>query len=93
MKSKARFSSAVEAPVKKALLCLLKTYKYLLSPWLGNHCRFYPTCSDYVSAAISQHGVTKGSYLGLRRLLRCHPWCEGGVDPVPETKGSNTDPP
>ncbi len=53
------------------------------SPFLGNNCRFYPSCSHYAEEAIATHGVIKGSYLALRRLGRCHPWHEGGLDPVP----------
>jgi putative membrane protein insertion efficiency factor len=67
-------------------------YRYLLSPWIGNQCRFYPTCSHYAEEAISIYGLTKGSYLTLRRLLKCHPWHPGGLDPVikPETSGTNS---
>lgn len=67
-------------------------YRYLLSPWIGNQCRFYPTCSHYAEEAISIYGVTKGSYLTLRRLLKCHPWHPGGLDPVikPETSGTTS---
>jgi len=55
----------------------------LLSPWLGSSCRFEPTCSVYSLQALEQHGAAAGSYLTLRRLVRCHPWCAGGADPVP----------
>jgi len=57
-------------------------YRFLLSPWIGNQCRFYPTCSHYAEEAINVYGVTKGGYLTLRRLLKCHPWHAGGLDPV-----------
>jgi putative membrane protein insertion efficiency factor len=63
---------------------LIHVYRYLLSPWIGNQCRFYPTCSHYAEEAINLHGITRGSYLTVRRLLKCHPWHEGGLDPVPE---------
>ena len=63
---------------------LLHGYRYFLSPWIGNQCRFYPSCSHYSEEAIVQHGFFTGSYLTLRRLLKCHPWHEGGLDPVPE---------
>lgn len=63
---------------------LLKTYQYLISPLLGNRCRFYPSCSQYALDAIKSHGVLRGCYLTLKRILRCHPWCQGGVDLVPE---------
>ncbi|MFP4495204.1 MAG: membrane protein insertion efficiency factor YidD [Halochromatium sp.] len=69
---------------------LLRGYQLFLSPLLGNHCRFYPTCSQYAIEAIEQHGVLRGTWLGCRRLLRCHPWHPGGVDPVPPAKTSPT---
>lgn len=60
-------------------------YRFLLSPFLGNQCRFYPTCSTYMMEAIRQHGVWRGYLLGLARLCRCHPWHRGdSMDPVPE---------
>lgn len=65
------------------MLALIKIYQYLLSPWLGNQCRFYPTCSHYASQAIADHGSWRGGWLALRRLARCHPWHPGGFDPVP----------
>lgn len=66
------------------LISLIKTYKYFISPLLGPRCRFYPSCSSYGLEAIQLHGAAKGSYLTLRRLLKCHPFHEGGIDPVPE---------
>ncbi len=69
--------------MRRILIFLLSCYKTLLSPFLGNHCRFYPSCSSYAMEAIEIHGVFKGSYLAIRRLSKCHPWHEGGVDPVP----------
>lgn len=66
-----------------ALIGLVKTYRLLLSPWLGSNCRFAPSCSIYSLQALHQHGAAMGSYLTLRRLVRCQPWCEGGHDPVP----------
>ena len=68
---------------KKILIMLLRCYQYGLSPWLGAHCRFYPTCSSYAIEAIETLGVLKGLWLTVRRLCRCHPWCKGGCDPVP----------
>jgi putative membrane protein insertion efficiency factor len=65
------------------LVGLVKAYRLLLSPWLGASCRFEPTCSVYAIAALEQHGALAGTYLTLRRLVRCQPWCEGGHDPVP----------
>ncbi|MFV0476992.1 MAG: membrane protein insertion efficiency factor YidD [Parahaliea sp.] len=62
---------------------LISFYQLCLSPFLGNNCRFYPSCSAYACQAIEEHGVIKGSLLGMKRLSKCHPWHEGGVDPVP----------
>ncbi len=70
----------------KILIWIIRAYQWLLSPWLGNHCRFYPTCSHYAVEAIERHGPLRGSCLTLQRLLRCHPWHPGGVDPVPDRK-------
>ena len=69
--------------MQKILIALIRGYRYLLSPLLGNHCRFYPSCSRYAIVALELHGPIKGLWLGGRRLLRCHPWHDGGLDPVP----------
>jgi putative membrane protein insertion efficiency factor len=69
--------------IQQSLMMLIKGYRLLLSPWLGSGCRFEPTCSVYALQALEQHGAAQGSYLTLRRLARCHPWCQGGHDPVP----------
>ena len=69
--------------MRATLVNLIRLYQYLLSPWVGIHCRFYPTCSEYAKAAIENHGVLRGSWFAARRLLRCHPWHPGGADPVP----------
>ncbi|MDR3451315.1 MAG: membrane protein insertion efficiency factor YidD [Rhodoferax sp.] len=71
--------------IKALLIFLVKGYRLLLSPWLGSSCRFEPSCSAYSLQALQQHGAAAGSYLTLRRLVRCHPWCDGGHDPVPDT--------
>jgi putative membrane protein insertion efficiency factor len=68
------------------IIKLIGAYRYLISPWLGNHCRFYPSCSSYAQTAVETHGALRGSGLALRRLLRCHPWHPGGIDPVPDTE-------
>jgi putative membrane protein insertion efficiency factor len=68
--------------IKNILIGLVKGYRLLLSPWLGSACRFEPTCSSYSLQALQLHGAAVGSYLTLARLARCHPWCEGGADPV-----------
>jgi len=66
------------------LIAIIKFYKYFISPLLGSNCRFYPSCSTYSLEALQRHGTVAGSYLTLRRLLKCHPFHEGGIDPVPE---------
>ncbi|MCX6556640.1 MAG: membrane protein insertion efficiency factor YidD [Candidatus Aminicenantes bacterium] len=70
--------------MKKAFLLMITLYKKTLSPLLGNHCRFLPTCSDYAYGAIEKHGAVRGAFLGAKRILRCHPFHSGGYDPVPE---------
>ena len=70
---------------RHALKGVVKTYRLLLSPWLGGTCRFEPTCSAYSLQALEQHGAVAGSALTVYRLVRCQPWCQGGHDPVPET--------
>jgi len=69
---------------RQALLLLVRAYRLLLSPSLGSACRFEPTCSAYALQSLERHGAAGGSYLTLRRLVRCHPWCDGGHDPVPD---------
>lgn len=70
--------------MRKLLIGFISLYRYALSPFLGNNCRYYPTCSCYTQEAISRHGVLRGGWLGVKRISRCHPWHEGGVDPVPD---------
>ena len=70
--------------MRALLIALVRGYRLLLSPWLGASCRFEPTCSAYALEALERYGAAAGSYLTLRRLARCHPWCDGGLDPVPE---------
>ena len=65
------------------LITLVRAYRYVLSPLLGMHCRFHPSCSAYCMEALERHGPLAGLWLTLRRLLRCHPWHSGGFDPVP----------
>lgn len=69
--------------MSRLLQGLIRAYQYLLSPWLGNNCRFVPSCSEYAHLAIARHGALKGSWYAARRIARCHPWCDGGFDPVP----------
>lgn len=70
--------------MRKLVLIIISGYRLLLSPLLGNHCRFHPSCSQYAHTAVRRFGVLRGGWLALRRIGRCHPWHEGGVDPVPE---------
>jgi putative membrane protein insertion efficiency factor len=70
--------------IQALLIGIVKGYRLFLSPWLGSACRFEPTCSVYALQALQQHGAGVGSYLTLKRLGRCHPWCNGGHDPVPD---------
>ena len=72
----------------RVLLALIRGYQYLLRPFLGANCRFAPSCSDYAHEALSTHGVAKGLWLALRRVLRCHPYHPGGYDPVPDVSSS-----
>jgi len=81
-------SAGASGPVARLLVWLVRGYRLLLSPWLGSACRFEPTCSVYAIDALQCHGAARGSYLTLRRLARCQPWCEGGHDPVPSAGGS-----
>ena len=68
---------------RRILIALIRAYQYLLSPWWGRQCRFMPTCSAYALEALERHGALRGSWLAMRRVLRCHPWHPGGFDPVP----------
>ena len=67
-------------------MLLIRGYKKFISPMLGHHCRFYPSCSSYALEAFRTHGFFKGGALTVWRLLRCGPWSEGGFDPVPPAK-------
>ncbi len=69
---------------RNALIALVRGYRLLLSPWLGSSCRFEPTCSAYALGALQRHGALAGSVLTVGRIARCHPWCAGGHDPVPD---------
>jgi uncharacterized protein len=69
--------------MKLLLIAAIRGYRLLLSPWWGGQCRFSPTCSEFALEAIERHGSARGGWLAARRLCRCHPWREGGFDPVP----------
>jgi len=75
---------------QRIALGVLKIYQYFISPLLGNNCRYIPTCSCYAHTSIERFGVIKGSWMGLKRILRCHPFHPGGLDPVPELKKTNS---
>ena len=65
------------------MIWMIKAYQVMLSPYFGQQCRFYPTCSHYAIETINKHGAMFGTYYSVRRLLRCHPWHAGGHDPIP----------
>ena len=69
--------------MRRVLTSLIRFYQYAVSPLLGSNCRFYPSCSCYAHEAVNVHGALRGSWLSVRRILRCHPWHPGGYDPVP----------
>ncbi|WJW75505.1 membrane protein insertion efficiency factor YidD [Thiohalobacter sp. IOR34] len=70
--------------MRNLLIALIRAYRFLLSPWLGQSCRFHPTCSCYAITAIERFGALRGGWLAARRIGRCHPWHAGGIDPVPD---------
>ena len=74
------------APARAALIAIIKTYRAVLSGWLGGQCRFAPTCSHYAEQAILTHGAIKGFALATWRVLRCNPYGKGGLDPVPSAR-------
>lgn len=76
--------------MNRLLVWLLRGYQLALSPMLGQNCRFYPSCSHYAIEAINTHGAARGSWLAARRVCRCHPWNEGGFDPVPPSHAKNS---
>ena len=76
-------------PIVSGLTAAIRAYRYIISPMLGPTCRFYPSCSCYAEEAMQQHGAMSGSNITERRLLRCHPWHEGGYDPVPPSTTNN----
>jgi len=72
--------------IRAVLVVLVKGYRLMISPLLGPSCRFTPTCSTYALQALERHGAAAGSYLAVARIVRCHPWCAGGLDEVPQHK-------
>lgn len=69
--------------IKQVIFSMLSVWHYGISPWFGNRCRFEPTCSVYMKTAVAKHGIIYGLLLGVFRVCRCHPFCDGGYDPVP----------
>ncbi len=75
--------------IKLIMIKMIRVYQRFISPMLPNVCRFRPTCSEYFIEALQIHGILKGSLLGIKRILRCHPWGGSGFDPVPPKKQKN----
>ncbi len=69
--------------MRRVLLILIRLYQRGVSPLMGSNCRFHPTCSQYTYEAVERYGAAQGTWMGLRRICRCHPWNPGGFDPVP----------
>ena len=77
--------------MKKILILLIRFYQKFISPMFPAKCRFYPTCSQYTLEAVKEHGAIKGTYLGIKRILKCHPFHEWGYDPVPKKENKNSE--
>ncbi|MGD8426254.1 MAG: membrane protein insertion efficiency factor YidD [Balneolaceae bacterium] len=72
--------------MKYLFIGLVRLYQLIISPWMPSSCRYHPTCSQYSIEALRKHGALKGIWLTVKRIARCHPWSEGGYDPVPDTE-------
>lgn len=70
--------------MRHVMIFLVRAYQLIISPYFPTSCRYHPTCSHYAIQAFGKHGMIKGFWLAMRRILRCHPWSKGGEDPVPE---------
>lgn len=75
--------------IRGVLVMLIKGYRLFLSPYLGQNCRYEPSCSAYAVEALQHHGLLRGGWMAVKRISRCHPWHEGGYDPVPPSSDSN----
>lgn len=75
--------------IREILIAPIRFYRYFISPWVGQSCRFTPTCSSYMEQAIRTHGAGRGLWLGTKRLCRCHPFSAGGHDPVPPARSAS----
>lgn len=84
-----RITQYVRNAITWLLLKLIRLYQLLLSPLLGQNCRFYPTCSNYAQQALKQHGLLKGTVLSVKRIVKCHPLHPGGIDEVPKSCSCN----
>lgn len=84
-------ANPITALPARLIILIIRAYRFFLSPWLGNQCRFHPTCSCYAEEAVREHGAVRGSLLTLGRLARCHPWKPGGYDPVPSSMTATDD--
>jgi putative membrane protein insertion efficiency factor len=76
--------------MKHVLRALIRFYQWFMSPLLGPNCRFHPTCSAYALEAVERHGALDGSWMAAKRICRCHPWNDGGYDPVPDARHAGT---
>jgi putative membrane protein insertion efficiency factor len=72
------------SPLARIVALPVRAYRLIFSPWVGFHCRYHPTCSQYALEALEKHGAFRGTWLAMRRIARCHPWGRSGHDPVPE---------
>jgi len=79
-----RVIRVIDGALRWAIKAAVRGYQLLISSWLPPTCRFYPTCSQYMIQAVERFGPLRGTWMGLRRLARCHPWNTGGYDPLPE---------
>ena len=84
-------TSVIDIGAARAEIGVIRVYQWTIRPFIGAHCRFWPSCSEYAIQALTVHGAARGTAMAARRILRCNPWNEGGVDPVPCCEGSGID--